>query len=121
MGSDIFVLEGNDDLWTIMELILVESEYESRRFTQLNHLYDAISGNPPKLIVLDITLWEITDQVYLKKVQQIVRQHNIKVFVLSGFFTEADVRNYIGFDAYLYMPFDVGSFSNTVTMLLHEP
>jgi len=118
----IMVVDDNPDIITIVKTILEGKGYNVSSSSSGQELLNALKGQKPDLIILDIMMPEMDGLEVLSRLKSVTETASIPVILLTAKVQYEDVLGgyKLGADYYITKPFTSTQLVNGINLLLGE-
>ncbi|MPZ77449.1 MAG: response regulator [Deltaproteobacteria bacterium] len=118
----IMVVDDNPDIITIVKTILEGKGYNVSSASSGQELLNALKGQKPDLIILDIMMPEMDGLEVLSRLKSVTETASIPVILLTAKVQYEDVLGgyKLGADYYITKPFTSTQLVNGINLLLGE-
>jgi CheY-like chemotaxis protein len=121
-GKTVLVVEDHLDTQLLMKQVLKNEGYEvavaGNGILAFEHLKTHAA---PDLILLDLTLPEMTGDEFMKRLRESFLPSDLKVIVISGWDNLKERAEAIGANGYIRKPFQIAEFYKQLESVVQEP
>lgn len=118
----ILVVEDEESLLKLESILLTSKGYEVQGVTTGQEALDAISGNPPDLVLLDIMLPEMDGFEVCRRIKENPKTRDLPVVMLTAKKSREDMARgqEVGADWYITKPFKSANVIETIQRFLNK-
>jgi len=114
MEKCIYIVEDNASIREIIEILLIEEQYEVKVYPNVADFWNEMNIHKPDLIVLDIMLPDGNGLDICAKLKGNSRTHHIPVMMMSANNYLSQVKGKCAAEDFINKPFDLNDFVTRV-------
>lgn len=119
MRKSIFILEDDEDIRTIITLLLDEKSYLVSTFPTAKAFKNGMIDTHPDMIILDVMLPDGNGLDICKLLKQEKDTQDIPILMMSAHTHSADIKATCGAEDFINKPFDIHDFVKRVDLQLN--
>lgn len=116
MEKCIYVVEDNANIREIIELLLIEEQYQVKAYQNVSSFWNQMDRHKPDLIVLDVMLPDGNGLEICAKLKSNEKTQDIPVMMMSANNYLGKVKTHCAAEDFINKPFDLNDFVNRVEL-----
>ncbi|SLN48640.1 Transcriptional regulatory protein YycF [Pseudoruegeria aquimaris] len=120
MAKSVLLVEDEDNIAAALEIMVGRQGYAMSRVDNGGHAVAAITEQHPDLVILDVTLPEVSGYEICQRLRDDASFDDVKILMMTARGSEMDRRKglALGADDFLAKPFAMKDFTDKISALL---